>query len=246
MSHNFNSNVSVHRIRIPSQVTVKQISAGFVVSESSNFLTQTRSSTLLQFVGPLGSIEMNLQKIDKYGLSFFKISHTASQFCNLQKKEILSLHSAANNEAYLELYVKKMAPTKSLTIAPKFKIVDSIIQKNDGLFQTQSNLNNYPASQISAGLLGTLTSLCKNALEGVSIGFVVYLELVGVGYKANIIQTPCSLSRTKVPLVASGIERKPLTSATTLSLPLSLYGPCLGREDVEHVGVTQAPVCVCV
>ena len=79
----------------------------------------------------MGSIEIDLQKIDKNGLCFLDFGQNS----NSQGKT-------------LDLYVKK--------------------------------------TQIGSGMIGSLASLCSNCILGVSQGFTVYLELVGVGYRASV------------------------------------------------------------
>jgi ribosomal protein L6P/L9E len=98
-------------------------------------ILQSSYSSFLNFHGPLGSISIDLQKIDPYGLSFFSI-----------KSDSLSRS--------FFIYVKKNSEGESRKIAE--------------------------------GLLGSLSSLCRNNIKGVSQGFVLFLELLGVGYKANI------------------------------------------------------------
>jgi large subunit ribosomal protein L6 len=85
----------------------------------------TKNTHICRFSGPVGSLEIDLQKIDTHGLSFIKIVPGS-----------------------LELYVKK--------------------------------------TQTGSGMIGSLASLCSNCILGVSQGFTVYLELVGVGYRAQL------------------------------------------------------------
>ena len=83
---------------------------------------------VLLFEGPLGSIQIDIQKIDSNGLVFFRI--------DLQKNEF-------------EIFVKK----------------------------TRKN---------SKSFFGSILSLCQNAFHGVSQGYLIYLELIGVGFRALI------------------------------------------------------------
>lgn len=43
------------------------------------------------------------------------------------------------------------------------------------------------------GILGSLISLCRNSFQGVSQGFVLYLELLGTGYRAELINNNLEL-----------------------------------------------------
>jgi large subunit ribosomal protein L6 len=97
-----------HTIQIPSGVSIKQIKDS------------------LYFEGPLGLIEMNIQKIDSLGLGFYRINTELNQ---------------------LDIFVKK-------------------------------------TSKNSKAFLGSILSLCQNNIHGVLQGFLVYLELVGVGFRA--------------------------------------------------------------
>lgn len=127
---------------------------------------------ILQCVGPLGSIEMNLQKIDRHGLSFIQLE----------------------NSKLLHIYVKK--------------------------------------TKMGAGILGTLESLCKNLILGVSQGFVLYLELVGVGYRASIsgqdIEFKLGQSHELIYKVPEGM--KPFLAKPTI---IGLYG--VNRAQVSQV-----------
>jgi large subunit ribosomal protein L6 len=97
-----------HTIQIPSGVSIKQMKDS------------------LYFEGPLGFIELNIQKIDSLGLGFYRIDTELNQ---------------------LEIFVKK-------------------------------------TSKNSKAFLGSILSLCQNNIHGVLQGFLVYLELVGVGFRA--------------------------------------------------------------
>ena len=60
-------------------------------------------------------------------------------------------------------------------------------------------------TSISDSLLGTFRSIFQNAIEGVSIGFVLYLELVGVGYKAIIHSAKSSEDSLRQPSQFAGM-----------------------------------------
>lgn len=122
ISSNFYSDI----IKIPSKVTIRKV------------------KNSLFFEGPLGSVEMDISKIDLKGQGFFRI-------CTA--KDILSprfLTSDINDKSsYLEVFVKKTSKT-------------------------------------SKAFFGTLLSLYRNNLYGVCQGFLIYLELIGVGFRAII------------------------------------------------------------
>jgi ribosomal protein L6P/L9E len=115
----------------------------------------TSYSSFLNFHGPLGSISIDLQKIDPYGLSFFSI-----------KSDSLSRS--------LFIYVNK---------------------NSDG-----------ESRKIAEGLSGSLSSLCRNNIKGVSQGFVLFLELIGVGYKANISDSVSNNSKLVTDLTKNKSE----------------------------------------
>lgn len=84
---------------------------------------------------------------------------------------------------------KSLIPCSSLT---DFRSLDGEkLNKNLRFVDRGAHKN----TSISDSLLGTFRSIFQNAIEGVSIGFVLYLELVGVGYKAIIHSTKSSSFR---------------------------------------------------
>jgi large subunit ribosomal protein L6 len=142
MKMTFYKNMIYSEIKYPSEVRIEYISSttkpNSLSSISENTNISGQNSPSLNFYGPLGSISIDLQKIDPYGLSFFSIRN-------------------AEITKNLEIYVKKNGTGES--------------------------------SKTATGLSGSLFSLCKNSIKGVSQGFVIFLELIGVGYKATIIET---------------------------------------------------------
>lgn len=111
------------------------------VSITSGLRPKSSGLNLWNFSGPVGSLEIDLQKIDTRGLSFARLGKLS------QSKT-------------LELYVKKTPG--------------------------------------GSGMIGTLASLCSNCILGVSQGFTVYLELSGVGYRANLLGTESQTLEFKV------------------------------------------------
>jgi large subunit ribosomal protein L6 len=109
---------------------------------SLQILNKEREAPLTQkflhFYGPLGSLSLDLKKIDPYGLAFFSIQNQSK-------------------DRNLEIFVKKNGTGESLKTAK--------------------------------GISGSLFSLCKKSIQGVKQGFVLFLELHGVGYKANILES---------------------------------------------------------
>jgi ribosomal protein L6P/L9E len=143
------------RLKIPAHVEVSHRLSS-VTSLQNGAETQ---STLLTFRGPLGSLEMNLHKIDTYGLSFFKL-HTSTH--------------AGEDAVFLDFFVKKRSTKKTVRFLSR--------GQTSPVFNGKMH-----HSKDTLCMLGSLVSLCRNAIEGVSFGFVIYLELLGVGYKASIL-----------------------------------------------------------
>ena len=162
-NHLKNESFWFHRLKIPSNVKVSH-SLSPPNSLQRNLLIQ---SPLLHFSGPLGSLEINFQKIDKYGLSFFKLHRSAHE---------------GGDEVFLDFFVKKLSKKKTL----RFLSQDQDSFFLDGKIHQVSGAE-ASKSKDTLCMLGSLVALCRNAVEGVSFGFVVYLELLGVGYKANIL-----------------------------------------------------------
>lgn len=119
----------IHKIKLPPLVEI-------IIQENSLF-----------FKGPLGFLEINVEKIDSLGLGFL----------NMNKK---------SNE--LEIYVKKV-------------------------------------SKGSKAFFGSLLSFFHNNIYGICQGFLIYLELVGVGFRAILHENKMNLdTRTGVWNVSYG------------------------------------------
>jgi large subunit ribosomal protein L6 len=142
----------------------------------------TQNKTLCRFSGPVGSIEIDLHKIDTHGLCFVHF--------NTNTKSPTENQLATNT---LELYVKKTA--------------------------------------LGSGMIGSVASLFAQCILGVSQGFTVYLELVGVGYRAQVegqnIEFKVGQSHELIYTVPSGI--KPFLIKPT---QIGLYG-------IHYAQVTQ-------
>ena len=111
----------VKKIQIPSNVTNK-------------FINSNNSLGIISLQGPLGSIKLDLKKIDSSGLGFFYINDKTNE---------------------LEIYVKK-------------------ISKN------------------AAAFFGSLIAFFQSNFYGVCQGFLIYLELHGVGYRAILHESKSS------------------------------------------------------
>ena len=204
------SNILIHRIKLPPLVTV-EFSSSVSPREANdklirNFGQQSSKShkkfeqknfNIIKFRGPLGSIEINVQKMDKYGLTFFKLSSEALSDQDLK----FSLE-----ENYLEIFIKKYAMNKSLISCSR--LTDSHPFDSQKLNQNlpfAADQGAHKNTSISDSLLGTFRSIFQNAIEGVSIGFVLYLELVGVGYKAIIHSAKSSEDSLRQPSQFAGM-----------------------------------------
>ena len=122
----------IHKIKLPPLVEI-------IIQENSLF-----------FKGPLGFLEINVEKIDSLGLGFL----------NMNKK---------SNE--LEIYVKKL-------------------------------------SKGSKAFFGSLLSFFHNNIYGICQGFLIYLELVGVGFRAILHENKMNLdTRTGTsPLIRGSLK----------------------------------------
>lgn len=157
----FPQNILEKIIQIPSDVEVFSV---------------TNPQNTYKIQGTLGTIEMNLQKIDPKGLCFFELN---------------------NKEKICKILVKK--------------------------------------TQEGFAMMGTISSLFLNSFEGVSQGFVLYLELVGVGYRANLVENNVEFklgqSHELIYKIPSGIKAF-LVKPTLLGL-YGIYKPQLTQVASE-------------
>lgn len=95
----------------------------------------------------------------------------------LAKKPVLILSGVTVIKDGHLLVIKGPLGEKKLKILP---FIDADLQKNEVYIHTQSNTKQAQAN------IGTMWSLLRNAVSGVSSGFSKVLEIEGIGFKANL------------------------------------------------------------
>ena len=139
----------IHKIKLPPLVEMR-------IQENSLF-----------FKGPLGFLEINVEKIDSLGLGFLNMNKNSNE---------------------LEIYVKKV-------------------------------------SKGSKAFCGSLLSFFHNNIYGICQGFLIYLELVGVGFRAILHENKMNLdTRTGVWNVSyDGIGKAESTKLNQHNTNLTQY-----------------------
>lgn len=61
----------------------------------------------------------------------------------------------------------------------------------------ETNENRLKITTTSKAFYGLLKSLIQNKLQGISRGFLMYLKIVGIGYRANLVQNDSSFLQSK-------------------------------------------------
>ena len=139
----------IHKIKLPPLVEMR-------IQENSLF-----------FKGPLGFLEINVEKIDSLGLGFLNMNKNSNE---------------------LEIYVKKV-------------------------------------SKGSKTFCGSLLSFFHNNIYGICQGFLIYLELVGVGFRAILHENKMNL---ETPTGASALIRGGLAEGQFQTVNTSI------RQDAKH------------
>jgi len=132
--------IIVKHIPLPDDVSILQPNGAFIIQ------------------GILGTIEINLAKLDPTGLCFIRQHLNTQQNPKLITKGLNISQGASGDTNIL---------TNSSTKLPGIYIMV------------------HEKSHTACARLNTLASLITQSLDGVSRGFLVYLLLVGVGYRAE-------------------------------------------------------------
>lgn len=180
------------------------------------------SSLLLQCTGPLGTTLIDLEKFDKFGLCFFQLKQ--HQIPNAENKE------------YLEVSIKTLLKKKAHTSEIKLESFLSNGALCSGVPPISGEL-----SKKSSAFFQLFSSLYKQTIEGVTQGYVNYLELHGVGFRAQFHE------KKELNCVKKYIEFKlgqshdilyeiPNSIQAFLVKPtmIGLYG--IDKEKVTHIG----------
>lgn len=124
--------------------------------------------------GPLGFTELNLKKLDSSGIGAIKLHETLPLLnetaLNLQKNNPWSKAEETINENKNCSATKLTSLTKSETHENYLKSPKKLI-----FFSTSSK-----------SFFGCVSSIIQNKIYGVTRGFLIYIRIIGVGYRAQL------------------------------------------------------------
>ncbi len=124
--------------------------------------------------GPLGFTELNLKKLDSSGIGAIKLQEVLpllnSTQLNLQKNNRCSKveETINENKDFIAAATKKtefLNPNENYLKSPK-KLI---------FFSTNSK-----------SFFGCISSIIQNKIYGVTRGFLIYIRIIGVGYRAQL------------------------------------------------------------
>lgn len=150
--------------------------------------------SFLKFSGPLGSTLIDLQKFDKFGLCFFEIKQTESNTQTLLKVSIKNFAKPSasifagerdSDESLksLKTQVSTSTGASSISVSPPF---DSNENKGNHTSQQFSMTESRLRGKRSSAFFQLFHSVYKQTVEGLLQGYVLYLELHGVGFRGTL------------------------------------------------------------
>ena len=138
--------------------------------------------------GPLGFTELNLKKLDSSGIGAIKLQEVLpllnSTALNLQKNNCCSkaeettnenkdfIATAFKNEVFLEAEKTEFLTTKRKSLP------------NENYLKSPKKLIFFSTN--SKSFFGCVSSIIQNKIYGVTRGFLIYIRIIGVGYRAQL------------------------------------------------------------
>lgn len=124
--------------------------------------------------GPLGFTELNLKKLDSSGIGAIKLEEVS--ITNENKDFILQAKPVEKNKIYLK--------SPHCPIGSDFSLAENQIftGKNDTV-KTKKLLF---FSTNCKSFFGCVSSIIQNKIYGVTRGFLIYMRIIGVGYRAQL------------------------------------------------------------
>ena len=131
--------------------------------------------------GPLGFTELNLKKLDSNGIGAIKLEEAL--IINENKNFILQAKPVEKNKIYLKScphcptgHGKDTGSDFSLAENEVFRGKDNTVRTKKLLFFSTN----------SKSFFGCVSSIIQNKIYGVTRGFLIYVRIIGVGYRAQL------------------------------------------------------------
>jgi ribosomal protein L6P/L9E len=131
--------------------------------------------------GPLGFTELNLKKLDSSGIGAIKLEEAL--IINENKNFILQAKPVEKNKIYLKScphcptgHGKDTGSDFSLAENEVFRGKDNTVRTKKLLFFSTN----------SKSFFGCVSSIIQNKIYGVTRGFLIYVRIIGVGYRAQL------------------------------------------------------------
>jgi ribosomal protein L6P/L9E len=131
--------------------------------------------------GPLGFTELNLKKLDSSGIGAIKLEEAL--IINENKNFILQAKPVEKNKIYLKScphcptgHGKDTGSDFSLAENEVFRGKDNTVRTKKLLFFSTN----------SKSFFGCVSSIIQNKIYGVTRGFLIYMRIIGVGYRAQL------------------------------------------------------------
>ena len=137
-------------------------------------------NVFLKLSGPLGSTLINLQKFDKFGLCFFELGE-----------------SKPKGEILLKVSIKNLTKPSTQSSKNPQEGTETKLQA----LETQSaseNKTSLKISKKSSAFFHLFNSVYKQSIEGVLQGYVLYLELHGVGFRGTLHERSSLVSQKSI------------------------------------------------
>ncbi len=139
--------------------------------------------------GPLGFTQLNLEKLDSSGIGAIKLQEALpllnSTTLNLQKNNLwLKAEETINenkNFSASKLTTLIKAKEKSLSSASK---LTTLTKPSENYLKSSKKFIFFSTN--SKSFFGCVSSIIKNKIYGVTRGFLIYIRVIGVGYRAQL------------------------------------------------------------
>jgi ribosomal protein L6P/L9E len=136
-------------------------------------LNITKENRFFSFSGPLGTLTLNLKKLDLSGGYSFKLSNDKSSNIIWKSLKISILDLNHSKEDQKQKFFNKQSPSY-------FGSIKKFLEKKESSVQLKKNL---VVRKKSESQRSSLQSLYAQKFKGISRGFFVYLKIVGIGYR---------------------------------------------------------------
>ena len=141
-----------------------------------------KKKEILFISGPLGFTELNLKKLDSSGVGAIKLREVLplSTALNLQKNNRWSVNE--KNEVSALLTEETINENKNFIVAATK--VPLVPKPNENYLKSPKKLIFFSTN--SKSFFGCVSSIIQNKIYGVTRGFLIYIRVIGVGYRAQL------------------------------------------------------------